>query len=447
MLTLPSSAEPVFMSFSVAFSDPTFQHVLVLMIGAILTRGPHTITAILRTVQPLARSHFSTYHRVLSRAAWSPWILQHAMARLVLRLVPGHGAVKVLVDETVAEHRGPKVYGKGCHRDGVRSSRNHTAFRWGHKWVVLAIAIPFPFARRVWALPIMAALHLPEKVCKTQKRVYKPPAVLARQMLAKLIHAFPERKFILVGDGGYATVELAAFCARRGHPLVSRLRPDAALYAAPPLPKKGKRPLLIGRRLDSPRRATQGKKAPWTKTRIPWYGGPKRRVQWLSDTAIWYRRGRPPIALRWIYLVDLEGKHEDTCLFTTDLRMSPQQIVALFILRWSIEVTFEEVRAHLGFETTRQWTRSAVLRTAPSLLGLFTVVSLIFAAHARHHKVRPASTAWYPKETITFSDALVTVRRLLWSHTVLAHFTQNHQCASIPPALRNLILDDLSMAA
>lgn len=435
------------MSLSVAFSDTTFRHVLVLMIGAILTRGPHTITGILRTIQPLARSHFSTYHRVLSRAAWSSWVLQFALARLVIELVPIGMVIKLLIDETVAEHRGPKVYGKGCHRDGVRSSRNHTAFRWGHKWVVLAIAIQFPFTRRVWALPIMAVLYLPRKACQAQSRPYKPPTVLARQMLAKLIHAFPERKFMLVGDGGYAAVELAAFCARRGHPLVSRLRPDAALYAPPKTRRKGRRPRLIGRRLDSPRQAARRKKAPWKKTKISWYGGRQRKVQWLTGTSIWYRRGRLPIPLRWVYLVDREGQHQDTCLFATDPRLSPQDIVGAYIQRWSIEVTFEEVRAHLGFETTRQWTKRAALRAAPSLLGLFTVVSLIFAAHARHHKVRPASTKWYPKETVTFSDALATVRRLLWSDTLLAHFNRKHQCASIPPTLRSLILDDLSMAA
>jgi len=373
--------------------------------------------------------------------------LQIGLARLVLQWSPINAIIKVLVDETVAEHRGPKVYGKGCHRDGVRSSPNHTAYRWGHKWVVLAIAIQFPFTRRVWALPIMVRLYLPKQACKAQKRRYKSSAVLARQMVAKLIHAFPERKFVLIGDGGYASVELAAFCARRGCPLITRLRPDAALYAQPKPPKNGKRHLLVGRRLPSPREAARRKKAPWRKTKVRWYDGRKRRVRWLTDTAIWYRRGRTPIPLRWVYVVDREGRHEDTCLFSTDLGLSAAEIVGLYIQRWSIEVTFEEVRAHLGFETTRPWTRQAVLRAAPSLLGMFTVVSLIFAAHARHHKVRPNSTAWYSKETITFSDAITVVRRLLWSQTVLAHFTKNNQCAPIPPPLRKLILDDLSMAA
>lgn len=446
MLSLPSAAKPIFMSLSVAFSDSVFRHVVVLMIGAIVARGPHRVTTILRTVRLLATAHFSTYHRVLSRAAWAPRVLQQALACLVLERIPANQVVEVVCDETVAEHRGPKVYGKGCYRDAVRSSRKHTSFRWGHQWVTLAILVRFPFARRPWALPILTALFLPKKLCQAQKRRYKTAPELARQMLAVLIRAFPQRKFTLIGDGAYATVELAAFCCRHGHSLVSRLRPDAALYAEPKC-SKNKRQLLVGRRLDSPREAAQRKNAPWRKTRVSWYGGQKRKVRWLTGLAIWYRRGRTPIRLRWVYVVDREGNQEDRCLFSTDLSLTPAEIIERYIHRWSIEVTFEEVRAHLGFETTRQWSRRAVLRAAPGLLGMFTIVTLIFATHTRHHQARPASTAWYSKKSITFSDAIATVRRLFWSHTLLAHCTKNHQCARIPEPLRKLILDDLSMAA
>jgi hypothetical protein len=447
MLPLPQSAKPILVSLLTAFSEATARHVLILMIGAILARGRHTVTAILRTVQPLAQAHFSTYHRVLSRAAWSPWRVQRILIRLVLRWVPQDQVVDLIVDETIAEHRGPKVYGKGCHRDGCRSSRRHTAYRWGHKWVVLAIRVKFPFAPQAWALPVMAALCLPEKLCRARKRRYKTPSDLARQMCARLIHAFPGRKFRLLGDGGYASVELAAFCRRRQMPLVSRLRPDAALYAAPRPPKPGHRPTLVGRRLDSPRQAVGRRNAAWRRTTVPWYSGQTRKVWLLTDTGIWYRRGRKPIPLRWVYVVDREGQHQDTCLFCTDPALDPRQIVALFIGRWSIEVTFEEVRAHLGFETTRQWSPRAVLRAAPGLLGMFTVVSLIFAAHARRHKPHPAATAWYPKSDITFSDTLQTVRRELWSQTLLAHWGGKDQCDPLPNPIKKLILNYLSAAA
>jgi hypothetical protein len=132
------------------------------------------------------------------------------------------------------------------------------------------------------------------------------------------------------------------FCRRRQMPLVSRLRPDAALYAAPRPPKPGHRWTLVGRRLDSPRQAVSRRNAPWRRTTVPWYGGQTRKVWLLTDTGIWYRRGRKPMWTRWVYVVDREGQHQDTCLFCTDPALSPQQIIALFIGRWSIEVTFEK---------------------------------------------------------------------------------------------------------
>ena len=116
--------------------------------------------------------------------------------------MPANQPIPTAVDETTAQHRGSKVYGKGCHRDAVRSSHTHIVHKWGHKWVVLAIVVQFPFARCPWSLPVLAALHRPEKLDRAEGRRHKTPSELARQMLACLIHWFPGRTFILLGDGG-----------------------------------------------------------------------------------------------------------------------------------------------------------------------------------------------------------------------------------------------------
>jgi len=267
--------------------------------------------------------------------------------------------------------------------------------------------------------------------------------------LAALIHAFPQKTFILLGDGGYATADLADFCSRHGHPLVSRCRPDLALFAPPPTRTQGQmgRPRLKGRRLDSPQQAAERKTAPWKEATVPWYGGGTRKVRLLTGTGLWYNRGRRLVMIRWVYVVDREGTHRDDCLFSTDSTLSPEEIVGLFTRRWSIEVTCEEVRAHLGFETTRQWTPKSVLRTGPCLLGLFTVVSLIFAAHARDHRVLPAATAWYAKKDITFSDALALVRRLLWTKTVFGTSSYAHEYTKVPARFRTLVLHHLCRTA
>jgi hypothetical protein len=96
----------------------------------------------------LAPGHSSTYHRVFSRAAWSLWTLGKILTRIVLSSLPAGDRIVVAVDDTTAQHRGKKVYGKGCHHDAVRSTHTHVVWRWGHRWVVLAILVQFPFARR-----------------------------------------------------------------------------------------------------------------------------------------------------------------------------------------------------------------------------------------------------------------------------------------------------------
>jgi len=117
MLSLPSSVEPAFLKFSSAFTQPTAVRMAVLMVGMILCRGRHTITAALRMVGSLADGHFSSYHRVFSRASWSTWTRSRILTRLILDPFGSDDAIPLAVDETTAAHKGAKVYGKGCHRD------------------------------------------------------------------------------------------------------------------------------------------------------------------------------------------------------------------------------------------------------------------------------------------------------------------------------------------
>ena len=174
MSTLPDFAHPVLSSFAPAFYHPTYQRFLVLILAAILTTGRRTVSNLLRTAAGLAKGDPSSFHSVLSRRRWSSPALARILIRFILdRWVPD-GPVHLAGDDTVDEHRGAKVYGKGCHRDPVRSTHSYTAFRWGHKWVVLAILVPFPFATRAWALPVLAALyHSPEKAVAAKAKAPK----------------------------------------------------------------------------------------------------------------------------------------------------------------------------------------------------------------------------------------------------------------------------------
>lgn len=453
VLSLPRAAEPLLSRFGIAFTPRTFQRVLLLFTGSVLAFGRHTVTRALWAARTLAAGsgHFTDYHRVFSRARWSLWPLGRVLAAVVLELVPPGEPVVCPVDDTAVQHKGEKVYGKGRHRDHCRSTRSHTVWVWGHKWVVLAANVRFAFASRPWALPVLAALYRPAELDGAEgMRRHKTPPDLARQLVAVLVHWFPGRRFVLLGDGGYASHELARFCCRhRRHvTLVSRFHPRANLYAPPPRRRKGQngRPRVKGDKLPAPADVVAQSKP--KRSTVGWYGGKRRRVEFVSGTGHWYKGGGGLVPVRWVFVHDREGTHADGYFYSTDPSLSPSRIITLYTGRWSVEVTFQEVRRHLGFHTPRSWTRRSVLRTAPCLLGLFTVVCLIYHRHIRGRRAEPPPpTPWYRKSEPTFADAIACVRRLLWSQTVLERADRHGAFRNLPPDLRETLLEHLSRAA
>lgn len=453
-LTLPEAAESLLFSFSVAFSPETFQRFLVLLIGATLSLGRRTVCACLWAARSLKCGHPSSYHRVFSHAAWSPWPLGKVLAAAVLELVPADGPTVVTVDDTVAMHKGKRVYGKGKHHDACRSTHSHMVWKWGHKWVVLAVHVTFPFCSRAWALPVLAALYRPADLDQQEGRRHKTAPMLARQLAAVLIRWFPQRKFVLLGDGGYASHELAAFCRRhRRHlTLVTRLHPRANLYDLPPQRNAGAkgRPRVKGRKRAAPAdvvaRTPESKRS---EAMVNWYGGGERQIEFVSGGGHWYKGGEGLVAIRWVFVHDLDGTHRDEYFYATDPDLTAAQIVSLYTARWGIEVTFQEVRRHLGFETTRQWKEQSVLRAGPCLLGLFSVVCLIYARHLSDRRRKPAvlATAWYDKREPTFSDALACVRRLCWEQTIFKRVAPDGGFQKLPSVFRETLLQCLTHVA
>ncbi len=410
MLTVPDFAQPVLSSFAPVFYQPTYQRFLVLLLAALLTTGRRTVSNLLRTAAGLAKGDASSFHRVLSRRRWSALALARILARFILEHWVPEGPVLLAGDDTVDEHRGAKVYGKGCHRDPVRSTHSYTAFRWGHKWVVLAILVQFPFAARAWALPVLAALyHNPEKATRTetpatkprqegqgqdqgpgqgagpsqgpsqgrgppgggrgQRRRHKTPSELMRQLLLVLTHWFPERRFVFAGDGGYGTHALARFAARRRRrdlSLVSLFYANAALHDPPPV-VVGKRPSHRPRKKGAKRPTPEAVVAATEQRQrleVSWYGGGRRTVEVVSGTGHWHKSGEGLVEVLWVYVHDLTGTHRDSYLFSTDPTMPVAQVIATYTGRWNIETTFQEMRAYLGLETTRGRSKNTVLRGA-----------------------------------------------------------------------------------
>jgi len=448
MPSISKAVRSVTEELAAAFTRPTLARFTFLLFAAILTTGRRTVSNVLRTLGHVTPGHPSSYHRVFSRRRWSTWRLGRALATWILREWLPEGRVPLVGDDTVDEHRGPKVYGKACHRDAVRSTHSYTAYRWGHKWVVLAILVKFPWAARPWALPVLVALYRSPEWSKKHRRRHKTPAELMRQLLAVLLHWFPEREFVFAGDGGYGTHPLATFVHRhrRRLSMVSRFYADANLYAPAPVVrgKRNGRPPKKGAKQPSP--ASVVAKSRRKRLKVAWYGGGRRNVAVVIGTGHWYKGGEGLVPVRWVFVHDCTGTHRDEYFFTTDPSMSPRQIIETFTGRWSIETTFQEMRAHLGLETTRGRTENTVLRVAPCLFGLYSVVALLYAQLPAAWR-RSFGIQWPGKRHATFSDAISAVRRCLWVEWAFVTHGQNHTFTKLPRPLRELLLFALTQAA
>jgi hypothetical protein len=170
-------------------------------------------------------------------------------------------------------------------------------------------------------------------------------------------------------------------------------------------------------------------------------------VEVVSATAVWYHSGLPPVPLRWVLVRDPAGRFETQALLCTDPAAAPAQILAWFVQRWQLEVTFAEVRRHLGVETQRQWSELAVRRTTPALLGLFSLVTLA-AHHALASRPLPLpQAAWYRKPHPTFADALALVRRQLWAGLLFCWSPHPSDVVKVPRAFIEHLTDSLCYAA
>jgi hypothetical protein len=156
----------------------------------------------------------------------------------------------------------------------------------------------------------------------------------------------------------------------------------------------------------------------------------------------------PPVPIRWVLVRDPSGDYDPIALLCTDQNCAPAQIVSWFILRWQIEVTFQEVRTHLGVETQRQWSDLAIARTTPSLLALFSWITAAAHILRQEHQLPVRQTAWYVKECPTFSDAIAWVRLPLW-HSVLTFCMSplRPKVAKTPAAWANHLIETLCYAA
>jgi hypothetical protein len=421
MRTLPATMIRLLAPFAPLFSKRVWQNAQVLLMGAILAPGRRTVSSALRAMGLDQQKRFHRYHRVLSRASWSSLEASRVLLGLLVKaFVPEGGPLLVGIDETLERRWGKKIAARGVYRDPVRSTHETFVKSSGLRWVCAMLLVEIPWAARIWALPFLSALAPSERYAAKRGKRHKKITEWAWQLLLLVRRWYPEREIVAIADRAYASLKLLDRCRKLRAPItfVTRLRLDAALYEPTPPRRPGQRgrPRLKGERLPNLSVVAEAQSTVWKPTTIAnWYGSGERMVEVASETAVWYSTGLFAVPVRWVLVRDPQKGFKTQALLCTDLEADPKKIVCWFVMRWQLEVTFQEVRRHLGFETQRQWSELAIRRTTPALLGLFSLVTLI----AHHRMTQGAGTfrraAWYRKRHPTFADALALVRKELWA--------------------------------
>jgi hypothetical protein len=416
-MPLPDPILEVLAVFRPLFTAPTWRKLMILLTGTLLAQGRRTVAAALRSSGNDQAANWSLFHHVLNRAQWSPFAVSRQLLLLIVEtFVPAGICVDLVIDETLERRWGSKISKRGHYRDSSLSSRKRSVSRPGLRWIVMAVIVTLPWTKQRWALPFLCVLATTPEVSEQLGKRHKTVGMWARQMISLVRRWLPDRSLKLMGDTAYCVLELGLHANDQQVTLITTGRLDAVLHEPPPERTKQTigRLRVVGKRLPALEQVLLNPETIWQKLTLDWYGQGKRTLEICTGTALWYRYGFDPLPICWVLTRDLSGKLPPKAIFSTNPTQTAEQVIKDFMKRWSLEVTFEEGRAHLGIETQRQWSDRAIERSTPLLFGLYSLVALFGQARHPDGQIPVAQAAWYHKQTATFRDVLAVVRRCLW---------------------------------
>jgi hypothetical protein len=413
MQTLPSFILAHLQPFRfIFFTNKTYLKAALLLTGILMCRGARTVCSILKVLGLKGETAFAKYHHVLNRAKWD--ILQ--ASKILLEQIDHDQSepLKLVIDGHLERRRGDMISAKGAYRDAVQSSKNYIVVSSGLKWLCVMAVKKFSWCKRPLALPFLTVLTPNEEYNKKNKKRHKTLQDWTCQIIMQIRRWFPNRKIIFIADNEFATAGIALRCLMYNISFVSRLKLNARLFDFPFKNHRG-RPRNKGMRLPTIEAILSDPTIIWVTEEVSWYGGCKKDVQYFTGTCLWHvmSESSSPIPIRFVLVKSINNKSKPVLLMSTDLELSPKEIIETYVERWNIEVTFHEAREHLGIETQRQWSDKAIARTTPILFGLYSLVILIGKQLIQLGKIEVEQTAWYTKEEIKFSDILRGVRKLL----------------------------------
>ena len=431
-ITSCASFNGILMLFAGAFTGPTFATFEILVTGAVLLHRRHTVTNMIRAVG-LRKTHHSRFHRFFSRARWDLDALWCMLVEMVVsRFYAADERAVVGLDDTAEKKTGGKIYGTSVVHDNRPAVHKEWAFSWGHTWVVASLLVHVdPWSSHWYAMPAYAELYRNEKLCRREKRPFRTKPQIARDILKRLASGLPGRRILALLDGGYAyRVPMKDLPDLMD--VVTRMRHDAALYALPGPKRPGRgRPATRGKRLATPEKMAKAPGSAWGTMMLgdTAYEILDRIVLWPSVFG--------PRTIRMVAVRRPGGEAQFLC--TTDLTLSPAEVVEWYDRRWPIEVMFHEVKERMGFEEPQCRVEKAVERTAPFLLLVLGVVQYWFLSQQNPGLIgfRPR---WYgkkrgPDTAPSFSEMLAALRRATWHERFSARSSSKPDLKTIHEAL------------
>lgn len=435
MLNLPKAMITILANFALLFSRPVYKNSVALLTAHFLCTGKRTITNLLRCLGLSYEKNFSKYHYVISKAKWSSFLSSKILFLLIINhLLPKNEKIEINIDTILDRRRGPKIKGLGRHRDAMASSKNQKVLAIGHNWLVATIRVALFGSKYKWSLPFLSFLLTPEHALSNTrnqtdlqgKKRHKKITKVTCQIIMQLRRWLgPNRKIFVVADSAFACREICKTCRKYNVIFCSQLRLDASLYDFPPIPlKKGRgRHRVVGDRLPNLETLINNPRQEWVGLMIRWYSGKSKYLDVLTDICIWYHNSVGGVPIRWILTKDPNNENKVIALLVTDFNVCAKDAIELFIGRWPIETTFQELHNHLGFETIHTWSNASVNRSSPTIIASYSIACLIANESEKETgiKIMPEKTAWYEKETVTFSDVMIYIKLLILNNKL---FTQ-----------------------
>jgi len=398
----------IIQQFFAIFTAPGAQVFARIVTGWVLCTAKHTVTGILPFADPLGVRAHDAYHRFFPDAAWAMSELWRLLTIVLVRISYPTGTIPTGLDDTLFHHSGRKVNGAGWWRDSVLSTKKNIVYAWGLNLVVLTLRIQPPWGGEPLGLPINMRLH----------RKNGPTLIeLAKEMLAEVALWLPQRRFLNHADGFYAS--LAGANTPNTH-LICRMRRDADIYDLPPKKRQKRRgrPRKRGKPLPAPQQMIKNIRN-WQLIKALEQGKVTKRLVYARKV-IWYKVSQEPVLL--VISRDGEAKQKDEFFFTTDLSLTPAEVIGGFADRWSIEDTFKNTKQFIGGQQPQTWKGKGPERAAAVSLWLYSAVWLWYLrqkSKQRYFFVQP----WYPGKTApSFADALSCLRRVLWQDRIKSMF-------------------------